>query len=116
VSDGWSLPERAPVPPGEVRIECVGLCPMDRRRLDVAVDLTPSDRALDVEMVIVGPGDEELCSIRLLESRQSTLDRVLHLRRDAEPGEHVLHVGVFCDGELVTRATRRFSWTTEVVE
>jgi hypothetical protein len=110
VPDQVSLMDRSPVLPVEVRIESLGLRPIDRRRLDVAVDLTPCSRALDVEMVIVGPGDEELCSVLLLDNRLPMVDKVMHLRRDAEPGEYVLHVGVFYERELVTRAARRFAW------
>jgi hypothetical protein len=61
-------------------------------------------------MVIVGPNDDELCSIRLVGFHQSTVDRVMHLRQDAQPGPHTLHVGVFYEGELVARAARRFAF------
>jgi hypothetical protein len=59
-------------------------------------------------MVIVGPQDDELCSIRLLQNREWMLDKILHLRQDAQPGEHILHVGVFAENELLARTARRF--------
>ena len=102
--------DRALVPPAEVRIESVGVNPLDLRRVDVAVDLTPCQKPINVELVIVGPDDVELCSTLLIDNRQWMLDKVLHLRQDAQPGEHILHVGVFYEDELVARAARRFSF------
>ena len=99
---------QAPVPPAEVRIESVGVNPLDQRRVDVAVDLTPCLEPLTVELVVVGPDDTELCSALLVGARQWELDKVLHLRHDAQPGEHVLHVGVFFEQELLTRAAWSF--------
>ncbi|MGD2205599.1 MAG: hypothetical protein PVH17_02360 [Anaerolineae bacterium] len=84
--------------------------PLDLRRVDVAVDLTPCQHPVDVEMVIVSPSDDELCCIRLVQNRQWMLDKVMHLRQDAEPGDHVLHVGVFYEKELMTRTARTFSF------
>jgi hypothetical protein len=101
---------RAPVAPSEMRIESVGVSALDRRRVDVAVDLTPCVQPLTVEMVIVGPDDEELACITLVRNRDWELDKIMHLRQDARPGEHTLHVGVFLDGELVTQAARLFSF------
>jgi hypothetical protein len=108
VSQGPFSAEGAPVPVAEIHIEDVGVNPLDGRRVDVAVDLTPCQQAVNVELVIVGPDDEELCSILLVQNRQWTLDKVMHLRRDAGPGDHILHVGVFFENELVTQAARRF--------
>lgn len=105
-----SLSGAAAVPPTGVRVESIGVQAIDLRRVDVAVDLTPSRSAVDVEMVIVGPADDELCSIFLVANREPALDRIMHLRRDAEPGEHTLHVGVFHEGELVARAARTFAF------
>jgi hypothetical protein len=98
------------VPASEVRIEGVGVNALDRRRVDVAVDLTPCREPVDVEMVIVGPQDDELCSILLVQNREWMLDKIMHLRKDAEPREHTLHVGVFCGETLVARASRRFAF------
>jgi hypothetical protein len=100
--------DRSPVVPAEVRIESVGVNPLDQRRVDVALDLTPSQQPLDVEMVIVGPDDDELCSILLLQNREWMLDKVMHLRSDAAVGTHILHVGVFFENSLVTRTARAF--------
>lgn len=94
--------------PAEVRIESVGVNALDRRRVDVAVDLTPCQQAVRVEMVIVGPDDDELACTTLIHNRQWTLDKIMHLRQDARPGEYTLHVGVFVEGELAARAAKRF--------
>lgn len=102
--------KQAPVPPAEIRIESVGVNALDRRRVDVAVDLTPGQEPVDVEMVIVGPNDDELCSVLLVQNREWMLDKVMHLRQDAQPGEHTLHVGVFSENELVARAARGFTF------
>lgn len=101
---------RSRVPVTEVRVEEIGVNPLDRRRVDVAVDLTPCQEPVTVEMVIVGPQDDELCSAIVVESEEWMLDKVLHLRQDAEPGEYTLHVGVFAHGELVTHAAKTFSF------
>jgi hypothetical protein len=101
---------RAPVTPADIRIESVGVRPMDERRVDVAADLTPCLQPVTVEMVIVGPDDDELACVTLVHNRDWMLDKVLHLRQDAQVGEHILHIGVFYDGELVARAARRFSF------
>lgn len=101
----------APVPPAQIRIESVGVRALDRRRVDVAVDLTPCREPVDIEMVIVGPRDDELCSILLLQNREWMLDRIMHLRRDAEAGMHTLHVGLFYEEELLTRTARRFTFS-----
>jgi hypothetical protein len=101
---------RSPVQPEQIQIESVGVNPLDQRRVDVAVDLTPCLRPVDVELVIVAPDDKEVASSLLLGNRQWMLDKVLHLRQDAGPGEYILHIGVFYEKELVTRAARRFSF------
>lgn len=102
--------DSASVPPTAIRIESVGVRAIDLRRVDVAVDLTPSRAAANVEMVIVGPDDRELCSVMLVGNRETALDRIMHLRQDAQPGEHTLYVGVFNEGELVARADRVFTF------
>jgi hypothetical protein len=84
--------------------------PLDGRRVDVAVDLTPCTQPVDIELVIVGPEDTELCSAKMVMSREWMLDRIMHLRQDPAPGEYILHVGIFHEGELVARALRRFSY------
>ena len=94
----------------EIRIESVGVNPLEGRRVDVAVDLTPCTQPVDVEMVIVGPKDDELCSIRLVQNREWMLDKIMHLRQEPEAGAYTLHVGVFHDDQLVTRAMRRFTY------
>jgi hypothetical protein len=99
--------------PGAARIECVGVHAMDRRRVDVAVDLAYGPEPLTIEMVIVGPGDQELCSVLLVHTRELMLDKVMHLHSDAEPGEHTLHVGLFRDEELLDHAIRRFSFLAD---
>lgn len=96
--------------PAGIRVESVGVRAIDLRRVDVAVDLAPCPAPVDVEMVIVGPDDRELCSIMLVGNRQATLDRIMHLRQDAQPGNHTLYVGVFHEGELVARADRTFAF------
>jgi hypothetical protein len=107
---------RAPVPTAEIRIESVGVRALDRRRVDVAVDLTPFREPVDIEMVIVGPTDDELCSIRLIQNRDWMLDKIMHLRQDAEAGVHTLHVGVFNEDELLTRTARRFTFSLAETE
>ena len=101
---------QAPVPASKIQIESVGVNAIDRRRVDVAVDLTPFRDPVRVELVIVGPDDEELCSTVLLDNREWQLDKVLHLRRDGQPGEHILHVGVFVEDELIVHAARSFAF------
>ncbi len=108
MSERTFLAGRAPLPVSEIKIESVGVNPLDLRRVDVAADLTPFLGLVRVEMVIVGPQDEELCSVTLVHNRDWTLDRILHLRQDAGPGAHILHIGVFDESELVAHAVRRF--------
>ena len=43
--------DRAPVPASEVRIESIGVNPLDQRRVDVAVDLTPCMERLNPEVL-----------------------------------------------------------------
>jgi hypothetical protein len=100
----------SPVSPDQVQVHSVGVNPLDLRRMDVAVDFTPCREPVTVELVIVGPDDDELCSVLLVQSHECMVDKIMHLRQDAQPGEHVLHVGVFFEGELVARAARRFSF------
>ena len=109
MSQADSLRE-APVQPHKMRVLGVGVNPLDTRRVDVALDLTPCTEPVKVEMVIVGPDDDELCSLLLVENRAWMIDKIMHLRKDAQPGEYVLHVGVFFEDELVTRAARRFAF------
>jgi hypothetical protein len=78
--------------------------------VDVAVDITPCNVPLTVEMVIVGPDDDELCSVLLIDNQEWVLDKVLHLREDAEAEPHILHVGLFHDKVPVARAARSFSF------
>jgi hypothetical protein len=108
LSQNTFFAERSPVPPDQIQIESVGVNPLDRRRIDVAVDLTPCLDPVKIEMVIVGPDDEELSSILLVQNREWMLDKILHLREDAREGGYVLHVGVFAEEELVAHAARRF--------
>jgi hypothetical protein len=104
------LPDRSPLPAPEIRIDSVGVNPLDRRRVDVAVDLSSCRQPVEVELVIVGPNDEELSSVLLVQNRESMLDRIMHLRQDAEPGNYWLHIGVFYQKELVAHAARRFTF------
>ena len=99
---------RGPVPLAQVRIESVGVNPLDARRIDVAVDLTPCQQAMRLEMAIVGPDDQEWSSITVVHNREWTIDRIMHFRQDALPGEYCLHVGVFDDRDLVHHVARRF--------
>lgn len=108
LSERTFLAGRAPVPATEIEIESIGIRPLDGRRVDVAVDLTPFLGPVRVELAIVGAGDEELCTTTLVHNRDWELDKVLHLRRDAGPGQCTLHVGVFLESELVAHAARRF--------
>jgi hypothetical protein len=96
----------APVHAAQARIECIGVNPLDLRRVDVAVDITPFLEALTVEMAIVGPDGAELSSLVVLDSRQWMLDKVMHLSREAGPGEYTLHVGLFRGAELVHSAAK----------
>ena len=108
------LQDRVPVPPAEIRVEGIGVNALDAHRVDVAVDLSPCREAVDVEMVIVGPDDEELSSIVLVRNCEWMLDKIMHVRRatvpgrDIEPGEYTLHVGVFYEKELVAQAAKVF--------
>ena len=86
---------------------------MDLRRVDVAVDLTPSGVPFALDMAIVGPCDDELCSILIVDNREYCVDRIMHLRQDAGPGAHTLHVGLFRDNLLVDRASRTFEFPVE---
>ena len=106
---------RVPVKGPEAHIEGVGVRALDPRRVDVAVDLSPCLAALTMEMVIVGPSDEELCSIILVDNSEQNVDRIMHLRKDAKPGEHTLHVGLFHDNLLVDRSSRTFEFPTDRV-
>lgn len=101
---------RAPVPPTQIHIESVGVRAVDLRRVDVAVDLTPCVQAVRVEMAIVSPDDDEMASVTLLHNRDWELDKMMHLRQDAGPGEYTLHIGVFFDGELVNHVARQFAF------
>jgi hypothetical protein len=105
---GWD--DAAPVQAAQARVQSIGVNPLDSRRVDVAVDITPCREPLTVEMVIVGPDDAELCSIVVVQSREWTLDRVMHLRRDAAAGVHTLHVGLFCEDRLLHQAAARFAF------
>jgi hypothetical protein len=107
---------RVPVPPEEAQITSLGVHALDSRRVDVAVDITICTAPLNVEMVIVGPDDDELCSIALIDNREPELDKVMHIRQDALPGEHVLHVGLFYEGILVARAARGFRFPAAASE
>jgi hypothetical protein len=93
-----------------MRIEEIGVNPLDHRRVDVAVDLSPCQQPVTVRMAIVGPDDEEWASTSLLQHREWALDRVLHLRRDAIPGDYILHVGIFDDETLVCREAKFFRY------
>jgi len=97
-----------PVPISQARVEGIGVNPLDARRIDVAVDLTPCQQTLRLEMAIVGPDDQEWSSITIVHNRQWLIDKIMHFRRDALPGEYVLHVGLFDDQELVHHARKRF--------
>jgi hypothetical protein len=99
-----------PVQPDKMEVQSIGVNALDMRRVDVAVDLTPCLEPITIEMVIVGPAGDELCSVLLVENRQWALDKIMHLRQDAQPGEHVLHVGVFSQNILVARTALGFTF------
>ncbi len=105
-----AFPEKRPVRPDEIRVLGIGINPLDLRRMDVAVDIAPCTEPVKVEMVVVGPNDDELCSVLLVSNIDWSIDRIMHLREDAQPGEYVLHVGVFHEDELVAGAARRFAF------
>lgn len=101
---------KRPVPPSNVQVESIGVRAIDQRRVDVAVDVTPCTQPLTIEIVIVGPTGDELCSVMFIDNTHAELDRVLHLREDAAAGDHTLHVGAFFDNNLVARASRIFAF------
>jgi hypothetical protein len=100
----------APVPPDRIQVEGVGVNPLDGRRVDVAVDLTPCLKPVSVEMVIVAPDGSEVSCILLIDNREWMLDKIMHLRQGAGAGEYTLHVGLFYENELVARAAKRFAF------
>jgi hypothetical protein len=104
--------DAVPVEVAQARVESIGVNSLDRRRVDVAVDITPCREPLTVEMVIVGPDDAELCSTLVVQSREWAMDRVMHLRRDAAPGVHTLHVGLFYEDRLLHQAAARFAFAS----
>ena len=110
MSDAVERQPRARVSPDDARVESVGVRALDLRRVDVAVDLVPCRQPVTVELVIVGPDEEELCSVLLLDNTEWVLDKVMHIRKDARPGVHTLHVGVFHQERLVARASRAFTF------
>ena len=103
---GWGAASEAP------RILGVGVCALDQRRVDVAVDLACCPEPLNVELVIVGPDDRELCSMLVVHTRERMLDKIMHLRSDAKPGEHILHVGLFRDEDVLDQVARRFVFSS----
>jgi hypothetical protein len=102
--------DRALVPPAKVRVEGMGVNALDQRRVDVAVDLTPCLKPVNIEIVIVGPDDDEVSCVLLIDSREWMLDKIMHLRQEAQAGEYTLHVGVFYEDELMARAAKRFTF------
>jgi len=110
LSQNHPVADRMPVPASEARVEGVGVNPLDPRRVDVAVDLTPCQEPLTVKLAIVGPDDEEWSSAAILQNRDPMLDRVLHLQRDAEPGEYTLYVGLFREQDLLYRTSKRYAY------
>lgn len=110
MSQPVAIRKRAPVPPTKIRVEGLGVSALDRRRVDVALDLVPCREPVTVEMVIVGPDGDELSSILLIDNTEWIVDKVMHLRQDAKPGEFTLHVGLFHRDRLVARAQRTFTF------
>jgi len=110
LSQNLVFSERGPVPVSDMCIEEIGVNPLDHRRVDVALDLSPCRQPVTVRMAIVGPDDDEWASTTLIQNREWMLDKVLHLRRDAVPGGYILHVGVFDEETLVCRATKRYRY------
>ena len=110
MSQNLVFSQRGPVPVSEICIEEIGVNPLDHRRVDVAVDLSPCQQPVTVRMAIVGPDDDEWASTALLQNRDRVLDRIMHLSRDAQPGDYILHVGIFDDETLVCRAAKPFSY------
>ena len=108
LSQNYVAGNQMPVPASEARVEGIGVNPLDLRRVDVAVDLTSCREPLTVKMAIVGPDDEEWSSTAILQNRDSMLDRVLHLKRDAIDGEYTLHVGLFREEDLLYRTSKRY--------
>jgi hypothetical protein len=110
LSQNLVFTQRGPVPVSEISIEEIGVNPLDKRRVDVAVDLSPCQQPVTVRMAIVGPDDDEWASTALLQNREWALDRVMHLSRDAQSGDYILHVGIFDDETLVCQAAKPFSY------
>ena len=98
------------VPPDRIQVEGIGVNPLDGRRVDVAVDLAPCLKPVNVEVVLVAPDDSEVSCILLIDNREWMLDKIMHLRQQAQVGEYTLHVGVFYEDELVARAAKRFTF------
>ncbi len=116
MSQNLFFADRAPVSAAEARIEGVGVGPLDARRVDVAVDVTPCLEALRVEFAIVGPDGAEWASATLLDNRDWALDKMLHLRRDAEPGAYTLHVGLFHGEQLIHHLIKTYTYPPEPVD
>ena len=95
------------MPASDVQIESVGVNAIDARRVDVAVKGAAELRCVHAE---------NAHRVKTRGPRRTGRERgdgaLAVTSGDAQPGAHILHVGVFLDDDLVARAARRFAFPT----
>jgi len=75
--------EDAPVPPEDVRIQSVHIDPYpDGKRIRVALELTPFQIPLDLDVIVLDQDGEESASMSIIGAATPKLNFTAHLRGD----------------------------------
>ena len=78
-------PTEIPLPPDQVRIRQLKATPLDERRVRVYLEIDPSQKRPNLDLVIMDEQGNTLASASIIESMQRKMEITMHLR-GAHPG------------------------------
>ena len=83
-------PNEIPLPPNEVHIRELKATPLDERRVRVYLEIDPSQKRPNADLLIQDEQGNSLASASIIESMQRKMEIVMHLPgaylRSAQPG------------------------------
>jgi hypothetical protein len=89
-------PSEVPLPPGEVRIRELRADPSpDGRRVRIYLEVDPSQKRPNADLVILDQEGEEVAAASIIESMTRKMELTMHLRGGRPGGSYTLRADLF---------------------